>query len=300
MILVRFRSPENNAALGLISDDKVYDLSSLKAPDLLSLSSLLSRAEPLSYLRSQQLSAARVLPCSAKALLTEGRDGEVALLPPIDAQEVWAAGVTYRRSEEARKAESEGAAAFYAKVYEAARPELFFKATPHRTVGQGMTVMIRPDSEWNVPEPELGVVLSSELQVLGYVIGNDMSSRDIEGENPLYLPQAKIYANSCALGPGILLADEVPDPTKLTIKLMIQRQGEIVFEQSTSVNQMQREIGDLIGYLGRANTFPNGVVLLTGTGIVPNDSFTLQENDTVQIRIDPIGILKNRVAVARL
>jgi 2-dehydro-3-deoxy-D-arabinonate dehydratase len=299
MILIRFRSFGNSVNLGLISDDRVYDLSSLKVPHLQSLSSLLSCAEPLSYLRSQRLSAARALPCSAKTLLAEGRDGEVELLPPIDAQEVWAAGVTYQRSEEARKAESEGAAAFYAKVYEAARPELFFKATPHRTVGQGAEVMIRQDSKWNVPEPELGVVLSSELQVLGYVIGNDMSSRDIEGENPLYLPQAKIYANSCALGPGILLADEVPDPKKLTIELMIQRQGEMVFEQSTSVSQMHRKIGDLIGYLGKANAFPHGVVLLTGTGIVPDDSFTLQENDTVQIRINPIGILKNRVAVAR-
>src|SRR5690606_22158662 len=159
---------------------------------------------------------------------------------PIDRQEVWAAGVTYKRSEEARKAESEGAAQFYGLVYEASRPELFFKATPHRVVGPHQPVGIRRDASWNVPEPELGLVIASSMQLIGYTVGNDMSSRDIEGENPLYLPQAKVYSNSCAIGPGIALAHTVQNAEDLTISLRIDREGNNVFEGETSTAEMKR------------------------------------------------------------
>ena len=172
---------------------------------------------------------------------------------------------------------------------------MFFKATPHRTVGNLDAVGIRFDARWNVPEPELGLVLTRELEILGYTIGNDMSSRDIEGENPLYLPQAKVYQRACALGPGVVLAGSVGDPGGLTIRLVIERGGETVFEGETGTHAMKRQFGELVAYLGRANFFPEGVVLLTGTGIVPDDDFTLMENDVVKISISGIGTLVNPV-----
>lgn len=220
---------------------------------------------------------------------------EVTLLAPIDQQEVWAAGVTYKRSEEARKRESAGAAQFYDKVYSAARPELFFKATPHRVANPGARVRIRADSKWNVPEPELTLVLSPQLTLVGYTIGNDMSSRDIEGENPLYLPQAKVYDHCCALGPVITLASGMPDLSHVKIRLNIERLARDVFEGATSVSQMNRTPQDLISWLGQENSFPHGVFLLTGTGIVPPDDFTLEPDDRVSIEIDGIGRLTNVV-----
>jgi 2-dehydro-3-deoxy-D-arabinonate dehydratase len=219
----------------------------------------------------------------------------VTLLPPLDAQEVWAAGVTYKRSREARERESAGAARFYDLVYNAERPELFFKATPRRVVGPGAAVRIRHDSRWNVPEPELALVVSPRLKIVGYSIGNDMSSRDIEGENPLYLPQAKVYDGSCSLGPVITLAGALPPPENVTIRLTIARGGAVVFEGSTSLAMMKRSLEDLVSWLGRENTFPDGVVLLTGTGIVPPDQFTLEKGDDIAIDINGIGCLKNHV-----
>jgi 2-dehydro-3-deoxy-D-arabinonate dehydratase len=220
---------------------------------------------------------------------------ELTLLPPVDRQEIWAAGVTYKRSEEARKQESHGAAQFYDQVYRAPRPELFFKATPERVVGHGARVRIRKDSRWSVPEPELALVLSPKLKLLAYTIGNDMSARDIEGENPLYLPQAKIYDGSCALGPVLTLADAIPTPLQMTIRLAIERRGQRVFEGSTNISQMARSFEDLIGWLARENTFPHGVVLLTGTGIVPPDDFTLAAGDVIHIDATGIGRLTNIV-----
>jgi len=220
---------------------------------------------------------------------------ELTLLPPIDRQEVWAAGVTYQRSEEARKQESKGAARFYDLVYRAPRPELFFKATPHRVVGHGARVRIRNDSQWSVPEPELALVLNPKLQWVGYTIGNDMSARDIEGENPLYLPQAKVYDHCCALGPVITLVDALPRPEQISIKLTIERHGDRVFEGQTTIAQMARSLEDLIQWLGRENSFPNGVVLLTGTGVVPPDEFTLRTGDVVNIDATGIGRLTNIV-----
>src|SRR5262245_44093770 len=223
----------------------------------------------------------------------------VTVLAPIDRQEVWAAGVTYRRSKVARMEESESAAVFYDKVYEAKRPELFFKATPHRVVGPGQPVRIRADAKWNVPEPELALVLNSRLELVGFTIGNDMSSRDIEGENPLYLPQAKVYNACCALGPVVTLAGSMPSPADIGIRLAVRREGKVVFEGSTSTAQMARSFDDLIGYLKRDNSFPSGAILLTGTGIVPDDSFTLSAEDSIEITIDGIGTLRNTVVQDR-
>ena len=221
---------------------------------------------------------------------------ESTLLAPIAEQEVWAAGVTYYRSRTARIEESQsaGGGSFYDRVYEAARPELFFKATAHRVVGPGANVHIRHDSKWNVPEPELTLLISPSGKLIGYTVGNDMSSRDIEGENPLYLPQAKVYERSCALGPCILVQSE-PLAADTRIDLQITRNGTAAFSDETTLAQLKRSTGTLIEYLYRENTFPHGCFLLTGTGIVPPDSFTLQPGDRILITIDPIGTLQNIV-----
>jgi 2-dehydro-3-deoxy-D-arabinonate dehydratase len=220
---------------------------------------------------------------------------ELTLLPPIDRQEVWAAGVTYKRSQEARERESVGAARFYDLVYSSPRPELFFKATPHRVVGPGGRVRVRRDSRWSVPEPELALVISPRMKLVGYTIGNDMSARDIEGENPLYLPQAKVYDHCCALGPVITLTDGMPTLKEVTIHLTIERRGSRVFEGATTLSAMARSFDDLIEWLGRDNSFPHGVILLTGTGIVPPDDFALATGDVVHIDVKGIGRLTNLV-----
>lgn len=220
---------------------------------------------------------------------------QVTLLPPLDEQEVWAAGVTYKRSQTARMEESEAAASCYDRVYQADRPELFFKATPHRVVGPGQHIRIRSDATWNVPEPEVTLVMNSRTELVGFTVGNDMSSRDIEGENPLYLPQAKTYSQCCGLGPWITLTEAMPAPDKIGIQLRVLRGGETVFNESTSTSQMARSFEHLIGYLRRDNEFPTGVFLLTGTGIVPDSDFTLHIDDEVHIEIDGIGTLTNRV-----
>ncbi len=218
------------------------------------------------------------------------------LLPPIGSQEVWAAGVTYFRSRDARMEESKstGGGDFYDRVYSAERPELFFKATPNRVVGHHGRVAIRHDATWSVPEPELTLVVSSGGKIVGYTIGNDMSSRDIEGVNPLYLPQAKVYDRSCALGPGILVTPD-PLPPTTTIQLEIMRNSASAFSGSTKLSSMKRQPQVLVDYLFRDNSFPNGCFLLTGTGIVPPDSFTLKQGDEIRITIDGIGTLINVV-----
>jgi 2-dehydro-3-deoxy-D-arabinonate dehydratase len=221
-------------------------------------------------------------------------DGD--LLPPIESQEVWAAGVTYFRSRTARmeEAKTAGGGDFYDRVYVADRPELFFKATPHRVRGHRQDVRIRSDASWNVPEPELTLAITSAGRIVGYTIGNDMSSRDIEGENPLYLPQAKVYDGSCGLGPGILVTNE-PLGKETEIALRIERDGAAAFEGTTTLAAMKRAPEELVGYLYRDNQFPAGSLLLTGTGIVPPDAFTLASGDEVTITIGPIGTLVNRV-----
>ena len=220
----------------------------------------------------------------------------VSLLPPIEEQEVWAAGVTYKRSQTARMEESAAAASCYDRVYESPRPELFLKATPHRVRGTGQDLFIRSDSKWNVPEPEIALVLNARLDLVGFTIGNDMSSRDIEGDNPLYLPQAKVYDACCGLGPWITLAAAMPERAAIEVDLSIVRAGTTVFEGYTTGDQMARTFADLIEYLGRDNSFPHGVILLTGTGIVPASDFTLEVGDEIRIRITGIGTLVNHVA----
>ncbi|HET6250940.1 MAG TPA: fumarylacetoacetate hydrolase family protein [Tepidisphaeraceae bacterium] len=217
-------------------------------------------------------------------------------LAPISSQEVWAAGVTYFRSRTARMEESKSAGGgdFYDRVYAAARPELFFKGMGHRAIGNNGIVRIRRDSKWNVPEPELTLVINRRGRIVGYTIGNDMSSRDIEGENPLYLPQAKVYDGSLALGPAVLVA-EGPLSKSTEIRIEIHRGGACVFEGSTTLAQMKREPEELMEYLYREMTFSQGCYLLTGTGVVPPDAFTLQTGDEIRITIEGIGTLGNAV-----
>ncbi len=216
---------------------------------------------------------------------------------PIGAQEVWAAGVTYLRSRTARMAESKdaGGGTFYDKVYSATRPELFFKASPHRVAGPGAAVRIRGDSRWNVPEPELTLALNRHGRLFGYTIGNDMSSRDIEGENPLYLPQAKVYDRSAALGPCLLVTRELL-PADTGIAIEIHRAGAAVFTGATKLSQLKRSFTELAEFLFRDNNFPHGAYLMTGTGVVPPDDFTLHSGDEIRITIEPIGTLVNTVA----
>ena len=216
------------------------------------------------------------------------------LLAPIGHQEVWAAGVTYWRSRTARMAESEETADAYDRVYTAARPEIFFKATPHRVAGPGQAVRIRRDTRWSVPEPELAVAINTAGEAFGYAIGNDMSARDIEGENPLYLPQAKVYDQCCGLGPCILVSEEPPGPDT-SIRLIVERGGAVACEGATTLSELRRSIEELVTYLFRDNSFPDGCFLLTGTGIVPHDDFTLAPGDRIRIVIDPIGVLDNYV-----
>jgi 2-dehydro-3-deoxy-D-arabinonate dehydratase len=218
------------------------------------------------------------------------------VLAPIESQEVWAAGVTYYRSRTARMEESKdaGGGSFYDRVYVAERPELFFKATPHRVAGPNQAVRIRRDSKWNVPEPELALAVNSRGEIIGYTVGNDMSSRDIEGENPLYLPQAKLYAQSCALGPCVLLCQSAL-PSETEIHLEILRNAETAFHGQTSLKELKRRPEELVEYLFRDNFFPQGCFLLTGTGIVPPDDFTLRVGDEIRITIEPIGTLVNHV-----
>lgn len=223
-----------------------------------------------------------------------GEAAEDPLLPPVEpAQEVWASGVTYEMSREARMAES-AEADVYEKVYDAERPELFFKATGHRVVGHEGAVRVRRDSRWNVPEPELVLLLNGRMEIVGYTAGNDVSSRDIEGENPLYLPQAKIYDGSCSLGPGIMLPAQPDELRRLQIGLRVRRGGEVAFEGETSTSRIRRPFEELAGYLGRELSLPGGALLMTGTGIVPPDDFTLTPGDAVEISIGEL-VLSNYV-----
>jgi 2-dehydro-3-deoxy-D-arabinonate dehydratase len=217
-------------------------------------------------------------------------------LAPVDSQEVWASGVTYQRSREARQEEAGEGGDIYARVYSAERPELFFKANGSKVVGPNAEVGIRKDASWNVPEPELALVINPAMEVVGMTVGNDMSSRDIEGENPLYLPQAKVYTASCALGPGIIIGS-IEEWPQTVIRLTIEREGAVAFYGQVETSQIHRRMAELVAYLGRSNTFPDGVVLLTGTGIVPPAEFTLEAGDTVAITIDGIGTLTNTVKV---
>lgn len=267
-----------------------FDLTAASPEAFASVAAWLALPDPVSAVREvAERAAAYPVPEGARVLC------------PLDRQEVWASGVTYERSREARKVESEGGGDFYDRVYGAERPELFFKAAPRLVRGPGEPLRIRRDSSWNVPEPELALVVSAAGRVVGLTAGNDMSSRSIEGENPLYLPQAKTYDGCCALGPVIALlgggraGEGAPDPRALSIKLTILRDGEAAFAGETSTSRMRRSPEELVDYLTRELTFPDGVFLMTGTGIVPPDSFTLRSGDVVEIEVSGIGTLVNPV-----
>jgi len=251
--------------------------------DEVHLDALFQADNPAAWLEQKLQSAKRV-------------DRLPTVLAPIDNQEVWAAGVTYMRSRDARIEESKdaGGGSFYDRVYVAPRPEIFFKATAHRVVGTGGTLKLRSDSFWNVPEPELALAINPHGRIFGYTVGNDLSSRDIEGENPLYLPQAKVWSQCCGLGPGVVVRD--PLPLETTIELSILRGGETAFQGVTSLSQMKRTLPELVEWLYLDNAFPAGCYLLTGTGLVPPDTFTLNSGDEIRIRIDGLGTLVNHIA----
>lgn len=262
--------------------------SSFKKGPIFDWDELLGREELKSFLQNESNTWESIAEYEAKKLI------QSELLAPMGNQEVWAAGVTYYRSRTARMEESEdsGGATFYDKVYNADRPELFFKATASRVSAPGGIVNIRKDSTWDVPEPELTLVISPKGKIQGFTIGNDMSSRSIEGENPLYLPQAKVYEGCAAIGPCILIQDEISESTK--INLEIHRGGKVTASGETDLTQLKRKPEELTEWLYRANTFPIGCLMMTGTGIVP-DGFTLKEGDQVRISIEGIGVLENTV-----
>lgn len=282
MKLCRFQPPAMSPRVGLVlRDAEILDLASL---GIERLQPLLEHRDPVS-----------VLTTLAKQRLPRYELSQVRLLAPVEQQEVWAAGVTYVRSKSARMEESQFAASAYDRVYEAPRPELFFKALPEKVVGPDEPVGIRRDGRWNVPEPELALVLDSTGRLAGFTIGNDMSSRDIEGENLLYLPQAKIYHRSCALGPFVLLETDETAARRWRVRMQVLRANAAVFGGETSIGQIKRSFAELAEPLFRCQSFPNGAILLTGTGIVPPDDFTLQPGDRVRIAIDEIGVLENTV-----
>ena len=281
MKLCRFQDAQNQTRVGLmLDDDAVLDLTA----GIGAIEPLLESDDLVPWLTSLATQNLPLHPLS-----------EIRLRTPIERQEVWAAGVTYLRSKTARMEESGFSANAYDRVYDAARPEIFFKSLPEKVVSPGEPVGIRQDARWNVPEPELVVVLNSRGHIVGYTIGNDMSSRDIEGENLLYLPQAKIYQRSCAIGPWITVGVSEADARNWTIRLEIRRDNGMIFEGETSVGQIKRSFVELAQFLFRSQVFPHGAVLLTGTGIVPPDNFTLEPDDQVLISISGIGTLHNIV-----
>jgi 2-dehydro-3-deoxy-D-arabinonate dehydratase len=289
MRIIRFAQEDSTSILAAVTrEEKIY---ALPQADFLQL---VHEAEaqgltPLTWIE-QWIADAKPLDVSI---------GERTLLLPIVPPEVWACGVTYERSRDARNYEATGGrldtTTFYDKVYDAERPEIFFKATGARVIGPNQPVYLRSDSHWQIPEPELGLVLNREGKVLAYTIGNDMSCRDIEGENPLYLPQAKIWKNSCSIGPALLLAEAVEDPYRFEIICRIYRNGEKVVEGSATTSQLKRTFDELVSYLLRDNEIFDGTVLLTGTCIVPPNEFTLLEGDRIEIEISGIGVLNNPV-----
>jgi 2-dehydro-3-deoxy-D-arabinonate dehydratase len=284
MRLIKFRSESDpTPRVGQLEAAHVIPLASGEV----ALSELLHSEDALARVQEARKQGDSALPLES-----------VQLLAPLDRQEVWGAGVTYERSKVARQEESEQGGSFYDLVYRAPRPELFFKANAARTSGPEQPVRVRQDTRWCVPEPELALVVSPRMRLVGFTIGNDMSARDIEGENPLYLPQAKVYDACCALGPAITLVGFMPPVKEIGIQLHIERKGAEIWSGSTTLGRMVRTFDELIDWLGRDHHFPDGVILLTGTGIVPPDDFSLLDGDRVRISIDGIGTLENPVVQA--
>ncbi len=284
MNLCRFKHKTDSVCIGLVADNAtLLDLTPAGVTDMFPLLEDDDALAQLSHFADKNLPRLAL--------------SEVQLCAPVERQEVWAAGVTYLRSKTARMEESDFSATAYDQVYAAERPEIFFKSIAEKVVATGEPVGIRRDARWNVPEPELALVMNSRGRIVGYTVGNDMSSRDIEGENLLYLPQAKIYDRSCALGPWICLGTSEATAREWKIQIEIQRGRQTVFAGETSVGQIKRSFDQLAHFLFRSQHFPHGAVLLTGTGVVPPDTFTLQADDEIGIKISGIGLLKNPVAV---
>lgn len=276
---------------GIVSNESVLDLTPVDSETFESFSSLVDRANRANK-NLDDFIASKLGSGDAKSYDLKG----VALNIPLSPPEVWAAGVTYLRSREAREVETT-LKGLYNYVYDAKRPEIFFKTTGLRCVGPGEDVGIRSDSKWSVPEPELTVVLGGNCEVIGYTVGNDMSARDIEGENPLYLPQAKVFRKCCALGPVIATPKDIPDPRNLKVEMKIIRSGEPVFQRSVSTSNLKRSIDELVTFLKSNNEIPSCSVFMTGTGIVPPDDFALRDRDVIEIEIQGIGKLRNTARV---
>jgi 2-dehydro-3-deoxy-D-arabinonate dehydratase len=293
--LLRYSDPAKGACLGCLVDGKVFDITEKVGSMAAWLQSSVRRAAG-AIQELERLVSGESAAYSFDDLDRSPEEGKPHLLAPVDKQEVWAAGVTYTRSRQARQQEAQDGGDIYARVYAADRPELFFKSMGEKVVGKWQPVGIRADARWSVPEPELALVLNPALEVVGMTVGNDMSSRDIEGANPLYLPQAKVYTASCALGPAVALQPMTAWP-QVSIRLQIQRMGEEVFSGQTDTSMIQRRLVELTDYLGRSASFPYGAVLLTGTGVVPPETFTLQEGDRITIMIEQVGELVNIVKV---
>lgn len=296
MRIVRYKA-HDGLHLGVCVENEVIDITNLGDKSFHSFMDLASEAGKeevtiADFVKSIINESSTDLPVYPYEKLES--EGEAQLVIPLDPPEVWGCGVTYKKSQEARESET-GIKRIYDLVYNASRPEIFFKATAHRCVGPGEEICIRGDSYWNVPEPELSFILGLNREIIGFTAGNDVSSRDIEGENPLYLPQAKIYEGCCALGPSIVTVDEVGTEPKLRIECKIFRSGSLVFEGSTNTSQMKRSFEELRSYLCRHNPVPPGSVCLSGTGIVPPDDFSLEDRDLVEISIEKIGVLRNSV-----
>lgn len=288
MKLAKVRLADGSVRVASVEAQTVKLLDLSRSATVHCLADILNEADPPALARLLIDEAAGPLPA-----------GAVRFLAPIDLQEVWAAGVTYKRSQIARMEESESGASHYDKVYTAPRPEIFYKGNARRTSGPGEPVRVRADSRWTVPEPEFTLVVSPKGKLVGYTVGNDMSARDIEGENPLYLPQAKVYNQCCALGPCVLLADQPLDRDSTKVILTIHRADREAFKGETHIGMIVRGWDELIGWLIRENDIPDGAFLLTGTGIVPPDDFTLEDGDSVSIEITGIGTLTNPVVKAK-
>lgn len=294
--LVRFFLPESGARLGVRTAGSVVDLTTHLGSVAAWLAQSVGRVdEAIAELETWTHKAAQFYP--ATLFERAPSPGQPHWLPPVDSQDVWAAGVTYERSRAARQEEAVDGGDVYARVYAAERPELFFKAKGNWAVGPCAEIGIRRDANWSVPEPEVGLVINPGLEIVGVLVGNDVSSRDIEGANPLYLPQAKIYTASCALGPGIQLGKVTDGWPSMSIRLWVERDGAAIIQDETHTRRLRRRPDELVAYLGRCLSFPEGAVLLTGTGVVPPSEFTLQAGDIVRIKIEGVGVLENTVKV---
>ena len=280
--LCRYQCQSNDTRIGLVTDENsIVDLTASGIHRMDTLLESDDMEERISKLSDNNLTK------------IELKDAK--LLVPLEQQEVWAAGVTYSRSKKARKIESDFSAVAYDRVYSADRPQIFFKSIPEKVVATDEPIGIRSDSNWNVPEPELVLVMNSSGKIVGYTIGNDMSSRDIEGENLLYQPQAKIYNRSCSIGPWIIIGVNEEEARQWIISIKIKRNGKLIYQDEISVSQIKRSFTELVEYLFRSQAFHQGVVLLTGTGVVPDDNFSLQPRDKITINITGIGTLENQV-----